>query len=149
MWRINKSCQRERIIWYELQCEKTYLLTCAPNEDSKHTAHARSLIRVFVVRKKKLCITVCQKCAQWRFWSDYVNAQADLTLSLAHTYEGTISDVAVHPHMNFPIISDSADFSFKLLYKVMKCGRDTPEFWINEAFRFSVRCEYCKTSETV
>ena len=33
--------------------EKTYLLTCAPNEDSNKPAHRRSLIRVFVVRIKK------------------------------------------------------------------------------------------------
>ena len=36
------------------QCEKTYLLTCAPNEDSNQPAHPRSLIRVFVVRMKTL-----------------------------------------------------------------------------------------------
>ena len=32
--------------------EKTYLLTCAPNEDSDKPAHPRSLIIVFVVRVK-------------------------------------------------------------------------------------------------
>ena len=39
--------------WNEPQCEKTYLLTCAPNEDSDQPARPRSLIRVFVVRMKK------------------------------------------------------------------------------------------------
>ena len=38
---------------YVRNCEKPYLLTCAPNEDSNQPAHPRSLIRVFVVRIKK------------------------------------------------------------------------------------------------
>ena len=36
--------------------KKTYLLTCAPSEDSNHPAYPRSLIRFFVVRMNKLCI---------------------------------------------------------------------------------------------
>ena len=34
--------------------EKTYLLTCTPNEDSNQPAHPRSLIRVFYVRMEKI-----------------------------------------------------------------------------------------------
>ena len=67
--------------------EKTYLLTCAPNEDSDQTAHPRSLIRVSVVRMKKLCLFGYPKCAQWRFWSDCANAQADLNLLWVHMSE--------------------------------------------------------------
>ena len=58
--------------------EKTYLLTY----DSNPPAYPRSLIRVFVVHTKKLCILGYPKCAQWRFWSDCANAQADLNLRL-------------------------------------------------------------------
>ena len=36
----------------------------APNEHSNQPAHARSLIRVFVVRTKKLCILGYPKCSQ-------------------------------------------------------------------------------------
>ena len=50
------------IKWTELQHEKVYLLTCAPNEDSDQTAHLRSLIWVFVVLMKKLCILGNPKC---------------------------------------------------------------------------------------
>ena len=64
----------------ELMHEKTYLLTCAPNEDSDEPAHPRSLIIVFVVRVVLRCILGYPKCAQWRFWSDCVNVQADLNL---------------------------------------------------------------------
>ena len=40
-------------------------------------------IRTFV-SMKKLCILGYPKCAQWRFWSDCANAQADLNLRWAH-----------------------------------------------------------------
>ena len=42
---------------------QSYILTCAPIEDSDQPAHPRSLIRVFVVRSKKLCILGYLKCA--------------------------------------------------------------------------------------
>ena len=51
---------------------------------------------VFVVHMKKLCILGYPKCAQWRFWSDCANAQADPTLCWAHMSEGTCSDIAAH-----------------------------------------------------
>ena len=47
--------------------EKTYLLTCALNEDSNQLAHERNLIRVFVVRMNKLHIPGYPKCARRRF----------------------------------------------------------------------------------
>ena len=55
---------------YEPQREKTYLLTCAPSEDSNQLVGSCSLIRVFVVRMKKFCIHDYRKCAKWRFWSE-------------------------------------------------------------------------------
>ena len=42
-----------------------------------------------------------QKREQWRFWSDYATAQADLNLRRAHMNQGTFSDVAV------PLIIDN------------------------------------------
>ena len=48
----------------ELQCEKTYLLTCASNKDSNQPAHLHSLIRVFIICMKKLCIIGYPKYAQ-------------------------------------------------------------------------------------
>ena len=73
-----------------------FLLACAPNEDSDQTAHSRGLIRVFVVSRKKLGIVGYPKFAQWRFWSDYANAQADLNLRWAHKAEGTLSEALRH-----------------------------------------------------
>ena len=77
---------------FERQRVRTYLLTYAPNEDSDQLAHSRSLIRVFVVRMKKVWILGYPKCAQWRFWSDCANAQADLNLRWAHMSKGTFYD---------------------------------------------------------
>ena len=49
---------------YEAIREKTYLLACAPNEDSNWPAHPCSLIRIFIVHTKKLCIIGYPKCAK-------------------------------------------------------------------------------------
>ena len=69
--------------------EKIYLRTSAPNEDSNQPVHSHSLIRVFVVGRKKLCILGHPKCTQWRFWSDCANADSS---------EGTLADVTAHLH---------------------------------------------------
>ena len=84
-----------------MQWDATYLLTCVPNLDSNQPAHSRCLIRVFVVCMKKLCILVCLKCAQWRFWSDCTNAQADLNPCWAHMLGGIVSDVSTQQSCAF------------------------------------------------
>ena len=63
---------------YDARKKRTYLRTCAPNKDSNQPVHSRSLISVFVVRMKKLCILGYPNCGQWRL--DCANAQADLNL---------------------------------------------------------------------
>ena len=42
--------------------EKTFTLTCARKEDSNKPAHPHSLIRIFVVRMKKICILGYPEC---------------------------------------------------------------------------------------
>ena len=51
------------------QSAKTYLRTCAPNEDSDQPARSRSLIRIFIGR---VFITKCAKFlhAKNKLWSD-------------------------------------------------------------------------------
>ena len=68
------------------QREKTYLLTCAPNEDSNQPAHSRNLIRFFALRVKKLCTLGYRKCAQWRFRSACACAQAPESSLGAHVH---------------------------------------------------------------
>ena len=48
---------------FEQQRKKTYLLTCASNEDSNQPVYPRSLIRVFFFCIKDLCNLGCPKCA--------------------------------------------------------------------------------------
>ena len=59
---------------------------CAPSEDSDQPGHPHSLIRVFAVRMKKAWALSYPLSAQRRLWSDWADAQADLSLHWAHTH---------------------------------------------------------------
>ena len=59
---------------------------CAPSEDSDQPGHPLSLIRVFAVRIKKALILSYPLSAQRRLWSDWADAQADLSLRWVHTH---------------------------------------------------------------
>ena len=56
----------------------------APSDDSDQPGHPPSLIRVFAVRMKKAQVLSYSFSAQRRLWSDWVDAQADLSLRWAH-----------------------------------------------------------------
>ena len=66
--------------WQNQQCG------CAPSEDWDQPGHQPSLIRVFAVRMKKVWVLSYPLSAQRRLWSDWVDAQADLSLRWAHTH---------------------------------------------------------------
>ena len=66
--------------WQNQQCG------CAPSEDSDQFGHPPSLIRVFAVRMKKGWILSYPLNAQWRLWSYWADAQADLSLRCAHSH---------------------------------------------------------------
>ena len=55
---------------------------CTPSEDSDQP----SLIRVFAVRMKKAWVLSYPLSAQRRLLSDWVDAQADLSLCWAHSH---------------------------------------------------------------
>ena len=60
---------------------------CAPSEDSSARASAQSsLIRVFVVHMKKAWAFTYPLSAQRSLWSDWADAQDDVSLRWAHTY---------------------------------------------------------------
>ena len=59
---------------------------CVPSEDSFQPGHPPSLIRVFAVRLKKPCVLSYPLSTQRRLWSDWADAQADLSLRWAHTH---------------------------------------------------------------
>ena len=58
---------------------------CAPSEDSDQPGHPPSLIRVFAVRMK-IAWVLCYPLSASEDWSDWVDAQADLSLRWAHSH---------------------------------------------------------------
>ena len=61
-------------------------MACAPSEDSDQPGHPPSLIRVFAVRMKKAWVLIYPFSEQQRLWSDWADAQADLSLHWAHSH---------------------------------------------------------------
>ena len=64
--------------WQNQQCG------CVPSKDQP--GHPPSLIRVFAVHMKKAWVLSYPLSAQRRLWSDWADAQADLSLRWAHTH---------------------------------------------------------------
>ena len=59
---------------------------CAPSEDSDQPGHLPSLISGFAVRMKKALVPSYPLSTQRRLWSDWADAQADLSLRWAHSH---------------------------------------------------------------
>ena len=59
---------------------------CAPSDDSDQPGHPPSLISVFAVRMKKAWVVSYPLSAHQRLWSDWADAQADLSLSWTHSH---------------------------------------------------------------
>ena len=57
-----------------------------PSEDSEQPGNPPSLSRVFAVRTKKAWVLSYPLSAQRRLWSDWADAQADLSLRWAHSH---------------------------------------------------------------
>ena len=66
--------------------DKTNKMTYAPCEDSDQPGHPPSLIRVFAVHMKKTWVLSYPLSAQRRLWSDWADAQADLSHRWAHSH---------------------------------------------------------------
>ena len=65
---------------------KTNKMACVPSEDTDQPGHPPSRIRVFAVRMKKAWVLSYPLSAQRRLWSDWADAQADLSLCWAHSH---------------------------------------------------------------
>ena len=59
---------------------------CAPSEDSDQSGHPPWLIRVIAVRMKKAWTLSYPLSVQRGLWSDWADAQADLSLRWAHIH---------------------------------------------------------------
>ena len=70
--------------WNEPPHDKTNKMACAPSADSDHPGHPPSLIRVFAVRMKKAWVLSYPLSVKRRLWSDWADAQPDLSLCWAH-----------------------------------------------------------------
>ena len=66
--------------------DKTNQMACASSEDSDQPGHPPSLIRVFAVRMKKAWVLSYPLSAHGRLWSDWADAQADLSLRWVHSH---------------------------------------------------------------
>ena len=76
--------------------KQTNKMACAPREDSDQPGHPPSLIRVFAVRMKKAWVFTYPLSAHRRFWSDWADAQADLSLRWAQRSFCWFSHEAAH-----------------------------------------------------
>ena len=73
-------------VLFEPPHDKTNKMACVPKEDSDQPGHLPSLIRVFTVCMKEAWVLSYPLSAQWRLWSDWADAQADLSLHWVHTH---------------------------------------------------------------
>ena len=64
--------------------DKTNKMACAPSADSDQPGHPPSLIRVFAVRMKNAWVLSYTLSVKRRLWSDWADAQPDLSLRWAH-----------------------------------------------------------------
>ena len=66
--------------------DKTNKMTYAPSKDLDQPGHPSSLTRVFAVRLKKAWVLSYPLSAQQRLWSDWADAQADLSLCWVYSH---------------------------------------------------------------
>ena len=91
MLQISKD--RWAVTWQNQQNE------CTPSEDSDQPGHLHSLITVFAVRMKKAWVLSYPLSAQRRLWSDWADAQADLSLHWVHShFVGFVMSRLSFPH---------------------------------------------------
>ena len=93
VWWCQKYCHKLRVSLILHQARLIWAASwqnqrndCEPSEDSDQPGHPPSLIRVFAVRMKKTWVLSYPLSAQRRLWSDWADAQADLSLHWAHSH---------------------------------------------------------------
>ena len=97
-------------LWrYDCLCEpphdKTIKMAFAPSEDLDQPEHSLSLIRVFAVRMKIAWVLSYPLSAQRRLWSDWVDAQADVSLRWAHShFVGFVMRRLICPCISFMVL---------------------------------------------
>ena len=74
---------RRLICAFVVHIGQKQVFSCVPSEGLDHPGHPPSLIRVFTVRMKEAWVLSYPLSAQQRLWSDWADAQADLSLRRA------------------------------------------------------------------
>ena len=106
--------------------DKTNEMIWAPSEDSDQPGHPPSLIRVFAVCMKKAWVLSYPLSAQRRLWSDWADAQADLSRRWAHSHFVGFCHEAAHIAYGAEAeIEIEAYFCWRIIFlgKFVKCGR--------------------------
>ena len=112
-----------RIILIAPHGDKTNKTACVPSENSYQPGHLPSLIRVFTVCMKKLWVLSYPLSAQWRLWSDWMDAQADLNPRWVHIHFVVLSCHGSHYFfLNFQCIGqldeeEKSDIQLKEQFK--------------------------------
>ena len=84
--KLNITYHCKHVSWNEPRHDKTNKMACAPSEDSDQPGHPPSLIWVFAVRMKKAWALSYLLSTQQRPWSDWADAQANLSLCWVHSH---------------------------------------------------------------
>ena len=93
---------------------------CAHSEDSDQPWHPPSPIRVFAVRMKKAWVLSYPLSAQRRPWSDWADAQADLSLRWAHSHFVGFAKIK---HQNHRV---------RTVSKLHECKKFFDQFWAQQ-----------------
>ena len=81
-WLFSELVETNNITWATTWQNKQS--DCAPSEDSDQPGHPLNLIRVFAVCMKKAWVLSYPLSIQQKLWSDWTDAQADLSLRWVH-----------------------------------------------------------------
>ena len=112
-----------------------------PAKDSDQPGHPPSLIRVFAVRMTKASVLSYPFSVQRRLWSDWVDAQADLRLRLAHShFVGFVTRRLINIYFYVPHISmHCMDWVNKMLFcSVLNC--DGHLIWLSD-YGIAILCK--------
>ena len=83
---VSTCCKQCLIVFSHLSRDMTKPTKWLCAQRRLRSAWAPSLVRVFAVRLKKAWVLSCPLSAQQRLWSDWADAQADLSLRWAHSH---------------------------------------------------------------
>ena len=117
--------------------DNTNKMACAPSEDSDQPGHPPSLIRAFAVCMKKAWFLSYPLSAQRRLWSDWADAQADLSLRWAHSHFGGFVMRRLKMFLDTLLYGKTTHFKFKNNFS------ECPNFYV--IYLWPVVLEYTRT----